>query len=172
MLGWLSFTLYTQFIAVSEELMRHGASVLINHYLKNKKYIFFSYLSWDCNHHFGVRFFMMDKLHFSRLPQNWPAQWGTPNTLVLMRRLSGSLLGFNKIINLYLLSSGHNRNGKKKKTNNSGLFIYFCFFFFNLTDAPADKVMFGSLFAFLNCYSVLLTHRQRLNAGDMREAVI
>lgn len=59
-------------------------------------------------------FFMMDKLDSDWLLHQWPALWRAPNTAVLMSCLSGSPFGFNKLINLYLLSSGHNQIQKNE----------------------------------------------------------
>lgn len=58
-------------------------------------------------------FFMMDKLDFDRLLHHWPVLWKAPNTAVLMSCLSGSPFGFNKLINLYLLSSRHGQIKKR-----------------------------------------------------------
>ena len=54
-------------------------------------------------------FFMMDTLDLDRPLHRWPALWRAPNTAVLMSCLSEGPFGFNKLINLYLLSSRHDR---------------------------------------------------------------
>lgn len=58
-------------------------------------------------------FFMMDNLDFDGLLHHWPALWRAPNTAALMSCLSESPFGFNKLINLYLLSSRHDQIKKR-----------------------------------------------------------